>query len=116
MHTTNAGKKTFMVELKEDIVKCLNDVGVSVKKVILFGSRARGDYTKHSDYDFLIITENKYTFKEKIEISGKIRKLFVRFHIPSDIIIKSDDEVEYLKDKIGSVTRLALKRALQYDG
>ncbi|PKP60684.1 MAG: nucleotidyltransferase domain-containing protein [Candidatus Altiarchaeales archaeon HGW-Altiarchaeales-1] len=112
MHATNFRKKTFIVGIKDDILKCLNEVGVSVKKVILFGSRARGDYTKHSDYDFLIITEKRYTFKEKIEISGKIRKLFVRFHIPSDIIIKSDDEVEYLKDKIGSVIRLALKEGI----
>ena len=31
-------------------------------KVILFGSRARGDHFKHSDYDFLIISEK---FKNK---------------------------------------------------
>ena len=30
-----------------------------LKKIILFGSRARGDYRTDSDYDFLIITDRR---------------------------------------------------------
>ncbi len=31
----------------------------NIKKIILFGSRARGDYKSHSDYDFLIIADKR---------------------------------------------------------
>ncbi len=30
-----------------------------VKKVILFGSRARGDFSQSSDYDFAIIVDHR---------------------------------------------------------
>ncbi len=32
--------------------------GSQIKKIILFGSRARGDNDPYSDYDFLIVCEN----------------------------------------------------------
>lgn len=30
-----------------------------LKKIILFGSRARGDYSNNSDYDFLVLTDKR---------------------------------------------------------
>ncbi len=42
-------------------------LGNHLKKVILFGSRARGDNNIYSDYDFLIVVENRNSeMKEKI--------------------------------------------------
>lgn len=34
-------------------------LGGNVKKIILYGSRARGDYNDGSDYDFIIIVDKK---------------------------------------------------------
>ncbi|MCB1160942.1 MAG: nucleotidyltransferase domain-containing protein, partial [Leptospiraceae bacterium] len=42
----------FLNELKKNISE-------NLKNVILYGSRARGDFFKHSDYDFLIILKKK---------------------------------------------------------
>lgn len=42
----------FVGELKKNIPQYL-------KKVILYGSRARGDHKKNSDYDFLVILSQK---------------------------------------------------------
>ena len=81
-------------------------------KVVLFGSRARGDFDEKSDYDLLIITKDKKTIGEKIQISETLRDSFSQFLIPTDIIIKSEDEVDYFRDKIGSVVREALKEGL----
>jgi len=36
-----------------------------VGKIILFGSRARGDYKEDSDWDFLIIVNEELNRKEK---------------------------------------------------
>ena len=41
-------------------------------EIILFGSRARGDYHDESDWDFLILTEKKEELKLKKEIREKL--------------------------------------------
>lgn len=51
----------------ENIVK--NLVGkLNIKAVILFGSRARGDYMPWSDYDLLIIGEFKENYLGRIKV------------------------------------------------
>lgn len=40
--------------------------------VILFGSRARGDYREQSDWDFLILTSMKIDWRKKREIHNAI--------------------------------------------
>ena len=41
-------------------------------EIILFGSRARGDFHKESDWDFLILTEKEENFKIKESIWEKL--------------------------------------------
>jgi predicted nucleotidyltransferase len=52
--------------MKEKIKNIINQVfeekGIRVERIILFGSRARGDFKENSDWDLLIIVEKK-TFK-----------------------------------------------------
>jgi len=108
----DANSKEVLRNIKGEILKSLERLGIIVKKIILFGSRARGDFSKSSDYDLLIVTEKTFTFREKMKITGEMRKILVKFHIPSDIIIKSVDEIDYFKDKIGSVVREALKEGI----
>ncbi|MCJ7841604.1 nucleotidyltransferase domain-containing protein [Lederbergia sp. NSJ-179] len=36
-----------------------------IEKVILFGSKSRGDYSEHSDVDLLILTKDKLTPQEQ---------------------------------------------------
>ncbi|MEK7396797.1 MAG: nucleotidyltransferase domain-containing protein [Candidatus Poribacteria bacterium] len=98
--------------IKDQITKSIDEMGVSVESIILFGSRARGDYNEDSDYDILIVTEKTFPFKEKIRIADTVRKRLVKLRISSDIIIKSPNEIEYFRDKIGSVTREALREGV----
>ena len=98
--------------IKEQIMKSLDDMGISVGNIILFGSRARGDYNEDSDYDILIITKETFSIKEKMCIFNKVNDILAKMLIPCDIIIKSQDEVEYLRDKIGSVTREAVEEGI----
>jgi len=46
-------------EIKKIILEILYSMKISIKDIILFGSRARGDYKKNSDWDILIIVKNK---------------------------------------------------------
>ncbi len=41
-------------------------------RIILFGSRARGDYRKDSDWDFMILTEKQFDWKWSDSIINKL--------------------------------------------
>jgi len=47
---------------------------LNLTAVILFGSRARGDYMKWSDYDILIIADFEERYPERINEVLKILK------------------------------------------
>ena len=98
--------------IKEHVLKALQNIGASAQKIILFGSRARKDFTRFSDYDILIITNRTFEIDEKMRISKNIRTYLAKLGIDVDVIIKSDNEVEVLKDKPGSIVRNALKEGV----
>jgi len=98
--------------IKEQITKSLDEMVISFESIILFGSRARRDCNEDSDYDILIVTKETFPFKEKIRISEAVRDYVVKLHIPSDIIIRSHEEVDYFCDKINSVVREALQEGI----
>jgi len=86
---------------------------VEPEKVILFGSRARGDGKPSSDLDLLIIEKDKFLggrnrWKETI----KIRKALKDFRIPKDILVFSEDEVEYWKDSLNHIIPTCLKEGI----
>lgn len=95
--------------IKKEILQALSEMEVTVKDIILFGSRARKEYTKYSDYDFLIIVDKSYSFKEKMRIRKKINQVLAKLLIPSDIIINSEEEIKHKKDRIGCITRYAIR-------
>ena len=97
--------------LKKQISGTLDEMGILAKKIILFGSRARGKISKYSDYDFLIITEKTFSIHEKMEISKSIRENLAKFAL--DVIVKSEDEVKKQKSQIGTVVREALKEGIE---
>lgn len=105
-------KEITLKRIKEEILKCFNEIGISVKKIILFGSRARGDFSTKSDYDFLIIIDKTLDFKEKMKIASTIRRKLAQIFIFADIIINSEEEVEIKKERIGCVTRYALREGI----
>ncbi len=85
---------------------------LNYEKIILFGSRARGDFSEESDYDILIVLQDSISIREKMESSAKLRREIAKMGIDADIIIKSREEVEYYKNKIGSIVRNALREGV----
>ena len=76
--------------------------------ILLFGSRARNDYTENSDYDLLIITHKEISIEQKREYKAKIRKLLAKYKIPVDIIIQSEKEIETKKNITGHIVKKAI--------
>jgi len=85
---------------------------IDYEKIILFGSRARGDFSEGSDHDVLIIVRKTLPIKEKMRLFTLMRKDLAKRGIDADIIIKSRDEINYLKNKIGNVVRHAMKEGV----
>ena len=83
-------------------------------RVLLFGSRSKGDYERGQDFDILIITKEDLTPTEKIEIETTINKVLVkRYHMPFDILVYSQSEVEAKQDQKSILLFHALKEAVE---
>jgi predicted nucleotidyltransferase len=80
--------------------------------VRLFGSRARGDATPESDYDILVIINQKLTVKQKLLARTTIRKRLLRSGIRCDLLIQSKKDIEKKKKLPGHLLRSILKEAI----
>ncbi len=80
--------------------------------ILLFGSRARRDYSDDSDFDLMIVTEIKHETKELRLLKAMIRRKLARKRIPADIIIQSKSEVEINKKITGHIVREVLKEGI----
>ena len=83
--------------LKEIIKRILSKV--KAQKIILFGSRARGNYTEESDYDLLVICDN---FIDVKKLSKEIYSQFVGINKGIDVIIRPEKYVNENKSNINS--------------
>jgi len=98
-----------IIFIRDYIMRTVKGLGASAQKIVLFGSRARKDFTPLNDYDILIITEKPFEINTKMSTSKNIRQYFARSGLDVDVIIKSKNEVNILKDRPGSIVRNALK-------
>lgn len=88
-------EKELLIHLKERLLIIL---GEDIKKIILFGSKARGDFDEDSDIDVAIIVTNLDKVKKKI-ILDEITKLELEYYTPLSTLILSEDEFELLKKR-----------------
>ncbi len=88
----------------EEINEFLKRVEVKFKpeRVILFGSRGRGDYLKHSDYDIIIVSSSF----EGIHFLDRLTMLFELwdYDFDLDILAYTPKEFEEKKEEIGVVS------------
>ena len=75
---------------------------VSPEQVVLFGSYARGEITKKSDIDLLIIKKN---LKSEREINNLLYRAFFDndIDVPIDLISIDYDKYKELNNKIGYI-------------
>lgn len=81
----------------------------NVQKIILFGSRARGDWLHTSDYDFIIVSPDfeKIGFLERpVQVLRKTKTYFAM-----DLLCYTPQEFEKKRKQIGTVSQ-ALKEGI----
>lgn len=83
-------------------------------QILLFGSRARGEFSSDSGYDLLIITQDTFDRRTKMNWESKIRKALINeLNLPFDVIIQSKKEVSEKKDLYGHIVYYAMKEAVE---
>jgi predicted nucleotidyltransferase len=100
-------------EIKKIIKEEVEKRGVKILRMLLFGSRARGNYKPDSDWDIFVIIDKKLSFAEKWDIIDDIKTRLARLHIRNVIILKSEEEVKESKDNVGAATYYALKDGIE---
>ena len=91
----------------------LSKRGIGVERILLFGSRARGDYREDSDWDLFVVIDTSLSFSEKWDIIDTIKVRLAKAGIPNDIILKSKEEVEEDKQDVGKLTYYVLKEGIE---
>ena len=66
----------------------------SVSKVILFGSKARGDHDEHSDIDLLVVGSKLLHWKEEKAIVGALFDIGMEYDVIFSPLFTSIDEWE----------------------
>ena len=99
-------------DIKQIVMSVLTNQSITASKLILFGSRARNDFKKDSDWDLLLILENETSREEKIEISYQIRRALAKRHIASDVIIRSQSEIQKFTKRVNSLTKTAIEEGV----
>lgn len=64
----------------------------SIKKIILFGSKARGDSDKESDIDLLLLTEGHIHWKERQKLIHELFDLGMEYDVIFSILDIPEEE------------------------
>ena len=100
-------------KIKETVAKIIRMEfsmrNLEVRKLILFGSRARKEADPDSDWDFLAVIDREVSWAEKREIWYSLSLILAEKDLTADILIKSEEEFSRDKDDKGKVTYYANK-------
>jgi len=70
------------------------------KRIILFGSWARGDAAQDSDFDVMVVEDNPANrFAEMVRLNRLLRPL----NVAVDLLVVSEEKFQYWRDTPGNV-------------
>ncbi|MHB1679475.1 MAG: nucleotidyltransferase family protein [bacterium] len=93
--------KEILNTAKKIITEEIQKAGYKVEAIYLFGSRARGDYKKDSDWDFFAVTDSDLSKEDWKYVLRNIRRKMANNDIINDIIIKSKALYEHQQKGTG---------------
>ncbi|QUV83397.1 MULTISPECIES: nucleotidyltransferase domain-containing protein [Chloracidobacterium] len=86
--------------------------GYQVVRILLFGSRARGDARPDSDWDFFVITDREPLREEKQTIVATLSLRFAALGFYADVILQAEALVQARKANTGFLAYYVLKEGL----
>lgn len=100
----------------DQIVRNVVDATVAAvgpERIILFGSRARGDARPDSDLDLLVVAGDSFSAQRTRQSElRKIRRALWGIRIPVDILLYSNDEIREWADSPNDVIARSLREGL----
>jgi len=84
--------------LKELRHRMASELGDRLVKIVIFGSRARGDFDPESDTDIAIIVRG-LSRELKYQILDTVAEIEMKFVSPLSVIVFSENEFERLKKR-----------------
>jgi len=93
--------------LLQQMVEALRATG-QPERVILFGSRARGDARPDSDFDLLIVQSAQLGNSRWQELR-RLRQALRRFPVAKDLLLFRPAEFEYWRDSLNHVVGRSLR-------
>lgn len=81
-------------------------------KIILFGSRTKGNYTDETDWDFLVILDSDISFRELKKLVERIHLRFTRLNLPNDMILRGFNQFNRSKEVVGNISYYADKEGI----
>lgn len=83
------------------------DAAAAPAKVILFGSRARGDATDRSDFDFLVVERD---VADRFAEMARLGRVLGRLLIPADVVVVSEQYAHKWAPVKGTLVHEAMSR------
>ncbi len=77
------------------------------RRIILFGSAARGETNRHSDLDILVVTKEEIENPRKESV--RIRRALRGISMPVDILVVPEHRLAGLAERPGLIYREALR-------
>ncbi|HPB83541.1 MAG TPA: nucleotidyltransferase domain-containing protein [Spirochaetota bacterium] len=103
--TENEIKNTIAKTIREECIK----QGYTVKKLILFGSRASGEFSSGSDWDFIAILDKPIEWKDKMKLWLPINRKLGKLGADADVLFKSEEDFEKDRTDTGKISYYAYK-------
>ena len=100
-------------KIKKTILEVARRYNIEIDKIILFGSRARGDYREESDWDILIVTKEKLDWRVRKKFLGEILRIFAKRNMRVDTLIIDSNNLEEYKNWEGFVYHYAVEEGLK---
>ena len=96
----------------QEIVSYIREVA-SPRKIVLFGSRARGDGNEESDYDLLVVKDEVTSRPEE---THQINVALLALPIFADVVVRSaEEDRKYQQIRVGFQKRLMEDGVVLYE-
>lgn len=83
--------------------------GYTLEKIILFGSRARGDNDTDSDYDIYIVLKEILERNQKVKLMDLLLGKLAEEDICADIVIGNKESIKENENNSDSIVRHAIE-------
>ncbi|HXJ42429.1 MAG TPA: nucleotidyltransferase domain-containing protein [Bryobacteraceae bacterium] len=92
-----------MTDAANEIARKLTDLLVPAahpRRIILFGSQARGEASPDSDFDIMVVEENP---GDRYAEMVRLNRLLRQFGAAIDLLVVSEEKFQYWRDTPGNV-------------